>query len=115
MTAIYGHQQSLGGSPTNPRLVWSPTIRKCTTDMEFGNYTLLMKLTPGDNCHKWSRTILRMVPHQPKDGHPPSGSVLQTWNLTLNSQKKRMKIVATMSLPAVDRPNADRWKAVPSR
>ena len=25
-----------------------------------------------------------MVTHQPKDGHPPEGSVLQTWNLTFN-------------------------------
>ena len=28
--------------------------------------------------------------------------------------KIRMKIVATMSLPAVDRPNADRWNAARS-
>ena len=26
-------------------------------------------------------------------------------------RKRRMKIVATTSLPAVDRPNADRWNA----
>ena len=26
-------------------------------------------------------------------------------------KKRRMKIVATTSLPAVDRPNADRWNA----
>ena len=30
-------------------------------------------------------------------------------------KKKRMKIVATPSLPAVDRPNADRWNAARSR
>ena len=30
-------------------------------------------------------------------------------------KKKRMKIVATTSLPAVDRPNADRWNAARSR
>ena len=30
-------------------------------------------------------------------------------------KKRRMKIVATTSLPAVDRPNADRWKAARSR
>ena len=30
-------------------------------------------------------------------------------------KKIRMKIVATTSLPAVDRPNADRWKAARSR
>ena len=48
--AMDGHTPSLGGSPTNPR----------------------------------------MVNHQPKDGHPPNqnghppeGSVLQTWNLAL--------------------------------
>ena len=29
--------------------------------------------------------------------------------------KRRMKIVATTSLPAVDRPNADRWNANRSR
>ena len=30
-------------------------------------------------------------------------------------EKRRMKIVATTSLPAVDRPNADRWNATRSR
>ena len=30
-------------------------------------------------------------------------------------KKRRMKIVATTSLPAVDRPNADRWNAAHSR
>ena len=30
-------------------------------------------------------------------------------------RKRLMRIVATMSLPAVDRPNADRWNAVRSR
>ena len=40
--------------------------------MEFGTYTLLTKLTRVDNCHEWSPTILRMVVHQPKDGHPPT-------------------------------------------
>ena len=111
-----GHLPSLGGSPTNPRMVthqkevyyrlgnwhlhithdtntrwqlpsmvtyhyldghpptlgWSPTRRKCTTDMEFGNYTLLTKLTPGDNCHGWSPTIPVRVTRRPKDGHPPT-------------------------------------------
>ena len=28
-----------------------------------------------------SQTIPRMVTHQPKDGHPPEGSMLQTQNL----------------------------------
>ena len=40
--------------------------------MEFGTYTLLTKLTRVENCHEWSPTILRMVVHQPKDGHPPT-------------------------------------------
>ena len=30
-------------------------------------------------------------------------------------RKRRMKIVTTTSLPAVDRPNADRWNAARSR
>ena len=30
-------------------------------------------------------------------------------------RKRLMEIVATMSLPAVDRPNADRWNAAHSR
>ena len=30
------------------------------------------------------------------------------------NKKERMKIVATTSLPAVDRPNADRWNAARS-
>ena len=30
-------------------------------------------------------------------------------------EKRRMKILATTSLPAVDRPNADRWNAARSR
>ena len=39
---------------------------------------------------RWSPTIPRMVTHQPKDGHPPEGSILQTRNLALrlNSQNK---------------------------
>ena len=52
------HQPEDGHSP-NQR--WSPTWRKCTTDMKFGTYTLLTKLTHVDNCHEWSPTILRMV------------------------------------------------------
>ena len=78
--------EKVEGSPINTR--WSPINlrmvtqrRKCTTDLEFGTYTLLTKLTPGENCYGWLPTILRMVTHQPKDGHPPEGSVLQTWNL----------------------------------
>ena len=61
--------QSKNGHPLT--LGWSPTRRKCTTDLEFGTYTLLSKLTPGDNCHGWSPTIPRRVTRQPMDGHPP--------------------------------------------
>ena len=41
-----------------------------------------------DNCQGWSPTIPMMVTHQPKDGHPPEGSMLQTrnWALRLISQ-----------------------------
>ena len=53
-------------------------------------YTLVTKLTLGDNCHRWKPTFHRMVPqppkdghHQPKDGHPPEGSVQKTGNLAL--------------------------------
>ena len=36
-----------------------------------------------DNCQGWSPTIPMMVTHQPKDGHLPEESTLQTRNLTL--------------------------------
>ena len=68
-----------------PTQGWSPTRSKCTSDMESSTYTLLTKLTLGDN---YNPTILWMVPHQPEDGHPPEGSVLKTGNLAirLNTQ-----------------------------
>ena len=50
------------------------------TDFEFGTYTFLTKLTPGDNCHGWSPTIPRMVTHQ-KDVYYRLGLALR-----LNSQ-----------------------------
>ena len=72
------HPPPQGRSTTNLRMVTNQPKdghpkkrRKCTTDMEFGTYTLLTKLTPGDNCHWWSPTILRRVTCQPWDGHPP--------------------------------------------
>ena len=40
--------------------------------MEFGNYTLLMKLTPGDNCRGWLLTIRRRITRQRMDGHQPT-------------------------------------------
>ena len=79
----HGHIPSLGGSPTNPRMVthqhkdghppnqtWSPTWRMCTTDMEFGTYTLLWKLPPGDNGHGWSPTIPRRVTRKTQGWSP---------------------------------------------
>ena len=36
-----------------------------------------------DNCQGWSPTILRMVNHQTKVGHPPEGIMLLTKNLAL--------------------------------
>ena len=44
-----GQQPTQGWSPTNLRMVTQR--RKCTTDMEFGPYTLLTKLKPGENCN----------------------------------------------------------------
>ena len=46
-----------------PTQGWSPTRRECPKDLEFGTYTLLTKLTLGDNYNGWSPTINRMVPH----------------------------------------------------
>merc|ERR1712115_588152 len=47
------------------------------------NLTKFTKGKPGNNFHGWSPTIPGMVTHQPKDGHPPEGSALQTYNLAL--------------------------------
>ena len=38
--------------------------------------------------HGWPPTNPGMVTHQPKDGQPPEGSVLQTWNLALDLTHK---------------------------
>ena len=66
------HPPPQGRSPTNLRMVTNQTKdghpnkrRKCTTGMEFGTYTSLTKLTPRDNCHGWSPTILIMVTYHP--------------------------------------------------
>ena len=42
-----------------------------------------------------------------------TGKTGKTWKKK-EKKKRRMKIVATTSLPAVDRPNADRWNAARS-
>ena len=74
--------------PVRPRLV---PVNICPCFVPFGTvfpiwlhlawsglfdpiYTLVKKLTLGDNCHGWTPTITiqRMVPHPPKDGHPPT-------------------------------------------
>ena len=54
---LEGNPPTPGWSQTNLRMVTQR--RKCTTDLNFGTYTLHINQTPGDNCH---------------------GSVLQTWN-----------------------------------
>ena len=41
-----------------------------------------------------------------RDGEKKNGGKKQE-----KKKERRMKIVATTSLPAVDRPNADRWNA----
>ena len=41
------------------------------------------------NCDGWSPTISRMVAHHPKDGHPPKGSVIQTWNSAFTQTNSR--------------------------
>ena len=52
------------------------------------NLTKLTKRKPGVNFQGWSPTIPRMVTHQPNDGHPTEGSVLQTWYLALKLKLK---------------------------
>ena len=49
--------------------------------MEFGNYKLLMKLTPGDNCHGCHLPSLGGSPANPRmvNGHPPT----KGWSLQL--------------------------------
>ena len=47
------------------------------------HFDLTDKLRQGNNCQELSPSIPRMVTHQPKDGHPPEGSILQTRNLAL--------------------------------
>ena len=61
---------SLDDNP--PTLGWPLSRWSSTTDLEFVNYTLLTKLTPGINCRGWSPTIRRRVTHKPKNSHPPT-------------------------------------------
>ena len=52
----------------------------------------------------WSPIILRMVTHQPKDGLPPEGSMLQNRNLALrlNSQDKdQVQTARNVHLPSL--------------
>ena len=48
-----------------------------------------------------------------RDGEKKTGKTEEKKNG--KKKKIRMKIVATTSLPAVDRPNADHWNATRSR
>ena len=94
-----GHPPSLGWSPSNQRMVTyqkEVDIPRTTTNprmvthlkevyyrLRILNLDLTHKTNPIDNCLEWSPNIPRMVTHQPKDGHPTEGSILQTQNLTL--------------------------------
>ena len=55
---------------TQQNLGWSPIRRKCTTDLEFGNYTLFTKLTSGGKYLGGLPANPGMVTHQAKNGHP---------------------------------------------
>ena len=75
LPCLGGFPPTQGGSLTNPRMI---THQK-ELYFRLGIWHL-------DFTHKTKRRVT----HQPKDGHPPEGSVLQTWNLALrlNSQNK---------------------------
>ena len=78
-----------------PTQGWSPTKRNCSRDMELGTYTLLTKLAPGDNCYGQSPTIPRIVTHQPQDGLPQEGSVVELWNLAPTHYSQNQHQVTT--------------------
>ena len=116
-----GHLPSLGWSLTILRMVthqpknghpltfgWSSTRRKCTTDLEFGTYTLLWKLPPGDNCHGWSPTIPRRVTQQPKDGHSPP----QGWSPTSSKCTTFLEFgICTLLTKLTPGDNCHRWSS----
>ena len=113
-TAINGHLSSLKLPSTIPRMVTPnprmvPIRRKCTTDFKFGTYTLVIKLTPGDNCHGWSHTIPRIDIHQPKDGHPP----IKGWSPTRRKCTRDMEL-GTYSLITKLTPgdNCHKWSPI---
>ena len=95
------HQPSLVWLPTNPRMVtqqsWDghPPERSV---LQTCNLALTLYL---QNYHQVTTAMddhlpslggsplnPKMVTHQPKDGQPPEGSVLQTWNLALTLSSK---------------------------
>ena len=62
---------------------------------------LIHKLRPGDNCHRWSTAIPRMVTHNPIDGHSPSKIYqkelyykLGIWHLNLTHKIKTSWMVS---------------------
>ena len=79
-----GHPPYLGWSPTNQRMVTH--LKEVYYRLRILNLDLTHKTDPIDNCLEWSPNIPRMVTHQPKDGHSPEGSVLQTWDLALKAR-----------------------------
>ena len=100
-TSVDGHLPSQGWSQPQPKdghppegsvlQTWNLTLSlnsqnyiQMTTVMDGHlNLTKLKKLILVANCHGWLATISRMVTHQPMDGHPPEGSILQTLHLLL--------------------------------
>ena len=91
-TAMNDHLPSLGWSPTNPRMV---TNQK-EVYYKLGIWHL-------DLTHKkkaiqlpWMVTYHPKDVHpQPKDGHPPEESVVQTWNLAIRFNSQNESQVST--------------------
>ena len=73
MIDLQGHLLSLGGSPTNPRIVTKGGHPNKEGYYRLGIWHLQNTVVPPDDiCHGWSPTIFRKVSHQPKDGQPPT-------------------------------------------
>ena len=91
-TAMNDHLPSLGWSPTNPRMV----NNQKEVYYKLGIWHL-------DLTHKkkaiqlpWMVTYHPKDVHpQPKDGHPPEESVVQTWNLAIRFNSQNESQVST--------------------
>ena len=67
----------MNGQPPSPG--WSPTSQNYQKELYYRLGILHLDFNykiktwwPGDNCHGWSVTIIRMITQHPKNGHPPS-------------------------------------------